>query len=187
MSQRAFLRKVIGALDDAGIPYMVCGSLGSSFHGEPRATMDVDVVIDPQPDQLDRFLDSLGSGIYASRPAAKEAIANRSMFNVIDNETGWKADPIIRKKRPFSETEFARRCSVEVEDLALSMATPEDVILSKLEWSARAESERPYRDALGVARTQGGSLDRAYLENWASALGVAHLLARLFEEAASDT
>jgi hypothetical protein len=187
VSQQAFLKKVISALDDAGIPYMVCGSLGSSFHGEPRATMDVDVVIDPAPDQLGRFLDRLGTDFYASRPAAEEAVANRSMFNVIDNETGWKADLIIRKKRPFSETEFARRSSVDVEGLALTMATPEDVILSKLEWSARAESERQYRDALGVARTQGGRLDRAYLEKWASALGVARLLARLFEDAASDS
>ena len=186
MSQQAFLKKVIGALDDAGIPYMVCGSLGSSFHGEPRATMDVDIVIDPSLDQLERFLDALGPGFYASRPAAQEALATRSMFNVIDNDTGWKADLIVRKKRPFSQTEFARRCNVDLEDLALNMATPEDVILSKLEWSARAESDRQYRDALGVAKTQGGSLDRAYLENWASALGVTHLLARLFEDAASD-
>ena len=92
MSQQAFLKKVIGALDDAGIPYMVCGSLGSSFHGEPRATMDVDIVIDPTPDQLDRFLDALGAGFYLSRPAAQDAVASRSMFNVIDNDTGWKAD-----------------------------------------------------------------------------------------------
>lgn len=183
MSQQAFLRKVIGALDDAGIPYMVCGSLGSSFHGEPRATMDVDIVIDSSPDQIERFLDALGPDFYASRPAAQEAVASRSMFNVIDNETGWKADLIVRKARPFSEAEFARRSHVDLEDLKLDMATPEDVILSKLEWSARAESERQYRDALGVAKTQGDGLDRAYLENWASALGVTDLLARLLEEA----
>lgn len=186
MSQQAFLKKVIGALDAVGVPYMVCGSLGSSFHGEPRATMDVDIVIDPSSDQLGGFLDALGPDFYVSRPAAEEAVASRSMFNVIDNDTGWKADLIVRKTRPFSEAEFARRSSVDLADLVLSMATPEDVILSKLEWAARAESERQYRDALGVAKTQGGGLDRAYLEHWASALGVTDLLSRLLEEAVLD-
>ena len=43
------LPEVIAHLDRSGIPFMVTGSLASSFHGEPRATRDLDMVIDPTP------------------------------------------------------------------------------------------------------------------------------------------
>jgi hypothetical protein len=64
-------------------------------------------------------------------------------------------------------------------DIALDMATPEDVILSKLEWSKLGSSERQWADALQVARTQGEKLDLAYMERWAIELGVEDLWARI--------
>ena len=62
---------------------------------------------------------------------------------------------------------------------SLEMATPEDVILSKLEWSKLGASERQWADALQVARTQGKRLDLAYLEKWARELGVDDLWRRI--------
>lgn len=50
--------------------------------------------------------------MYVSDVAAREALADRSMFNIVDPESGWKVDLIVRKLRPFSEQEFARRQSV---------------------------------------------------------------------------
>jgi predicted nucleotidyltransferase len=46
MSQQALLRRVVRALDGAGVPHMLTGSLASSLQGEPRATHDIDLVID---------------------------------------------------------------------------------------------------------------------------------------------
>src|SRR5437899_2207719 len=102
MTQGQFLVQLATELERAGIPFMVAGSHGSSFHGQPRTTNDVDVVIDPTPDQLERFLTQLGERYYFSRASAQEALARRSMFNLIDFDEGWKADLIIRKERPFS-------------------------------------------------------------------------------------
>ena len=56
--QRDFLRRLVDLLDKAGVPYMVAGSLGSSLHGRPRATNDIDLVISPAESQFQHFLDS---------------------------------------------------------------------------------------------------------------------------------
>ena len=165
---------------------MVAGSLASSVHGRPRATNDIDLVIDPTADQLSRFLSSLPRGWYVSTEAAHDALRKRSMFNVVDPSSGWKADLIVRKDRPFSLTEFNRRRKVRVFRRTADVATPEDVILSKLEWARDAGSERQYQDAVGVAVVRWDELDRPYLEKWARELGVEEHLARLLKEAASS-
>ena len=48
MSQAGLLRAAVALLDAAGIPYMVVGSYASTFHGEPRMTRDIDLVIERQ-------------------------------------------------------------------------------------------------------------------------------------------
>ena len=85
---RDFLRRLVDLLDEAGIPYMVAGSLGSSLHGRPRATNDVDLVIDPTESQFHQFLNSVGPDYYISKEAAWAALRARSAFNVIDIKTG---------------------------------------------------------------------------------------------------
>jgi hypothetical protein len=112
--------------------------------------------------------------------AAQEALFSRGMFNVIHRETGFKIDLVVRKKRPFSQEEFSRRMSATFAGKQRWFASPEDVILTKLEWSKLGESERQFNDALNVARLQGPRLDRDYLQRWATDLGIQALLARLF-------
>ena len=51
------LAEIVQALDAAGVPHMIAGSLASTLHGEPRSTQDIDLVIDPAPDQLTTFAD----------------------------------------------------------------------------------------------------------------------------------
>lgn len=52
MSLRDVFKSVRDALEESNIPYMVTGSIASSVHGIPRATQDIDVVIDPTREQL---------------------------------------------------------------------------------------------------------------------------------------
>jgi hypothetical protein len=162
---------------------MVAGSMGSSIHGRPRATQDADVVIDPTEEQLESLLALLESSYYVSRDAALEAWRRRTMFNIVDFEGGWKADLILRKDRPFSRQEFEHRRQVEAMGQKLWVVSPEDIILSKLEWMKGRESDVQYSDTLGVAVTQWGHLDLEYLRRWAEALGVEEILARLLKEA----
>jgi len=181
--QHEFLMGLVNHLEQAGIPYMVAGSVGSSLHGRPRATQDIDLVVAPTAEQLHRFLGSLGEDCYVSSEAAEEAVHRHTMFNVIDVSAGWKADLIIQKPRPFSLQEFERRRRMDLSGFMVWVVSPEDVILSKLEWTKGRESEVQYADALGVAVVHYHDLDWDYLKKWAKELGVADALDRLRREA----
>jgi len=182
-SQNDFLKKLIKVLNDCSIPYMLSGSFGSSFHGQPRATNDADIIIAPVEEQLISFVKSLGDDYYVNPDAARDAFRNNSMFNVIDIQSSWKADFIIRKDRAFSREEFRRRRNVKLMGLDICMVSPEDVILSKLEWAKNSESDQQFRDALGVAVVQWDHLDKDYLLKWAKELQVDGLLKQLLDQA----
>ncbi len=98
--------------------------------------------------------------------AALEAHERQSLFNVIDLATGWKIDLIIRKSRAFSLEEFGRRQLVDLQDASLFVASAEDVVIAKVEWSKLAESRRQIEDVAAILRVQWGSLDLSYLEKW---------------------
>jgi hypothetical protein len=185
--QNEFLVHIIQALNKANIPYMISGSVGSSFHGQPRATNDADIVIAPTAEQITSFIELLGPDFYVSKEAVKQAIENKTMFNIIDIQSGYKADLIIRKQRPYSQQEFARRTSVNFFGIETYFVRPEDSILSKLEWSKGRQSETQYKDALGVLLTQKDDLDYEYLKKWAKELDIEGALGNLLKELGNDT
>jgi hypothetical protein len=178
---RSVLSRIVERLDQAGVPFMVAGSFASTYHGVPRTTNDIDIVIAPTEETLRAFLRLLPEqDYYVSPDAAFEALRRRTMFNVIDMETGWKMDLIIRKGRPFSQEEFRRRITARLFDVPVYLATAEDTILSKLEWaSLGGGSERQIRDAQGIITVKADHIDRAYLERWVEELGVEDLWRRL--------
>lgn len=180
MNPGGVLRRVVGHLDDAGIPYMVAGSFASTFHGSPRTTHDLDVVIDPTSAQLATFVASLPeTDFYVDADTARDALQRRAMFNVIDLASGWKLDLIIRKARPFSVEELARRQRGVVDGVEVYVATAEDVIVSKLEWAKLSGSDRQLQDVAGVLAVRGGEIDMAYVERWVAELGLEAMWARV--------
>ena len=173
MTANEVFGRLIAALDEAQIPYMLTGSFASSFHGTPRATQDIDLVIAASLDRLLAFVNSLSvENYYVSEPAAREAHQHEGMFNVLDLSTGWKIDLIIRKSRPFSREEFERRTAEDVGGMRLYVASPEDVIVTKMEWAKRGGSARQIEDAAGILRVQSDDLDRRYIEKWARELNL---------------
>ncbi len=173
MSIARLLDEVVSVLAALDIPCMLTGSFAAAVHGAGRATLDVDFVIEPTPGALAQFVDRmLSSGRYVSIDAAREALAARSMFNVVDVETGWKVDLIIRKDRPFSVAEFARRTPLRFGGIVLPVATVEDLVLAKLEWAHMGGSARQLEDVRALLRLAADSFDAAYVEPWVHALGV---------------
>lgn len=174
MTFASLLADVIGRLDGAGVPYMVTGSLASSYHGEPRATLDVDVVIDPTAEGLERLVAGLlEGGYYVDRDAARRSLTDRAQFNAVGPDAA-KVDFIIRKDRPFSVEEFSRREPADLLGTTGFVATAEDLVLAKLEWAATSDSERQLRDAAGIVAI-ATDFDVPYVERWAQELGVAAL------------
>jgi hypothetical protein len=171
MSIPETLRRITAALDGIGIAYMLTGSFASAHYGVPRSTQDIDIVIEATEVQLRHFIRSLDSSrYYAELDAALEAHRRESLFNVIDTDTGWKIDLIIRKSRPFSREEFERRRFVQ--ELSIFVASPEDVVIAKLEWAKLGGSQRQIEDVAAIVRIQGAGLNKSYIEKWISELEV---------------
>jgi len=190
MSQQELLIRVVRALDDAGIGYMVTGSLVSSLQGEPRATHDIDFVISIDRAGADDAAERLATAFPPPRyhldaESIRAAIRNGDMFNLIDVESGDKADFWILTDDAFDRERFSRRQYDEITGARIAVSSPEDTILMKLRWAVLSGgSEKQYADALRVYEVQSGSLDKEYLEGWAERLGLSQLLEKL--EAAAE-
>ena len=173
MSLATLLRNVVEILEDSGVPHMLTGSLASAYYATPRATQDVDLVIDTDPVGLDRVVARLGdAGYYVDRGAAQQALESHGQFNAIDPVGGWKVDLIIKKDRSFSRTEFDRRASASLLGVEVSLASLEDVLLAKLEWSRLGDSELQRRDVTQLLERAGDRMDLSYVERWVVDLGL---------------
>lgn len=167
------LRRFIDALERVGMPYMLTGSHASSYHSLPRATMDLDFVIAPTREQVRALVAMLPKEeFYVDEGAALEALDTRGQFNAIHFDSGWKADFIIQKPDPFNVTEFARRYRATVNGVELTVATAEDVVLSKLDWARLGGSARQIEDVATVLRARRKQIDWVYLDTWIPRLGV---------------
>jgi hypothetical protein len=167
VSAEAFLRRVVTALERAQIPYMVTGSFASSAHGVVRGSRDIDIVITASEQQLRIFVAQFPSDqFYANEYDAVDALSHNSHFNIIDFGSTWKVDLIFQKQRDFSRVEFERRLPHVIQGVRVYVASPEDILIAKLERAKIGESERQIEDAAGVIATQGDDLDRKYVERW---------------------
>ncbi len=182
MSQADLLRTVVELLQTAGIPHMVVGSYASSFHGEPRMTRDIDLVVDPSEQSLRLLVDLVDRDRFYLGDVMG-AFRSRSMFNLIEPSTGWKIDFVLRKDRPFSRAEFERRIPVRIAGVDVDLASAEDTMLAKLEWGKASNSDRQFDDVIAIAATQ--DVDIEYLTEWAGELGVAEELNSALGQAAS--
>jgi len=185
MSQQELLKKVIRALDQAGIAYMITGSVASSLQGEPRSTHDMDMVVAIQKSAARCFVEAFPPpDFYVDENSILDAIDKQSMFNLIEVSTGDKVDFWILTDEPFDRSRFSRRIVEEFMGLKLHVSSPEDTILVKLRWAVFAGgSEKQFTDALRVYEVQYGKLDIEYLGTWAKKLNVESLWQRLLDEA----
>lgn len=175
---------LLWALDVLEVEYAVVGSVASSAHGEPRATMDVDFVARLTEPALERLAALLGAQFYFDVETALEALRRGGSFNILSLRDVTKFDFFPAGADAFGAAQLARKVLVRVEFLSgieVPVASPEDVALAKLRWFDQRgrTSEKQWSDILGILRVQGERIDWAYIEEWAPRLGVADLLARL--------
>jgi hypothetical protein len=171
MSNQDVFQRITSALERAGVAYMLTGSFAGVHYGAPRATQDIDIVIEADSAVLKSFVQILERDqFYADVDSALEAQRRESMFNVIDRVTGWKIDLIIRKSRAFSKEEFRRRCAVDLEGIRIFVASAEDIVIAKLEWAKQGKSQRQIDDVVTILRLRRDALDHSYMEKWISTL-----------------
>lgn len=175
-------RQVIEVLDRLGARYSIGGSMASAFAGEPRSTLDVDIVVALSPAQADALADALSADFYLDRERLQVAVAERASANLIHVETSIKIDLFVAGGTPLDEALLERRRAIVIGDppQQFYVHTPEDILLQKLRWFRLGgqTSDRQWRDILAIVQVQGTALDRAYLARGAVILGVEDLLER---------
>ena len=178
---------VTGILDTLGVTHTIGGSIASSFAGEPRSTIDIDIVASLREDSIPALVSALSPDFYVSAAALQRAVRERSSANLIHQQTQLKVDIFVAGGTPLDEQQLRRRQRVAVRPgQTLYVHPPEDILLQKLRWyRAGAEvSDRQWRDIIAIVRVQGPLLDRDYLAANAPVLDVADLLARALADAA---
>ncbi|WP_235602641.1 hypothetical protein [Nodularia spumigena] len=179
-------RELHQIFESTNIPYYVSGGVASSLHGEPRSTRDLDLVISVQADQIDLLVATLEGAGYYCPAGAVEGLKQGSerMLNITHTETIANADLYITDVSPFAVSQMARRRLIDLEGIpAFWVASPEDTILQKLRWGRGSQSEKQWRDVLGILKLQAESLDYAYLAEWSETLDLIDALNQVFTEA----
>jgi hypothetical protein len=168
------LKLVVQRLEAAGMQYMVSGSMAMNFYAEPRMTRDIDIVVELEVADADRLV-QMFSDFYCDVNTIRDAIAHRTLFNMIHHRSVVKVDFIVRKDEKYRRTELARRRSVVWQGVTLWVVTPEDLVLSKLWWARPSHSALQLGDVRNLIDSVQ-SLDWEYIERWATELGVTDLL-----------
>jgi hypothetical protein len=166
------LRVVHEACERIGIRYLTVGSMATIMFGEPRLTLDVDVLLDIQPAQVDDFCDAFPAPVYyLSKPAVLQAIRTRSQFNIIHTTAALKVDCILPDGTPHSISEMGRgMLRPTPAGFDARFASPEDVMLKKMEYFRLGESDKHLSDCARVLRVSGKIVDREYIDRWATVL-----------------
>jgi len=182
---------VAEALEACRVRYLVGGSVASTVSGEPRSTLDVDLVVELTEKDVAPLSAALGDRFHVDAESLRRAVRERSSTNVIHYATSTKVDLFIVGGSPLDRQQMDRRVRVQVSsdpDAWLYLYTPEDILLQKLRWYrlGNETSDRQWRDILGILLVQEGRLDASYVQQGATALGVSDLLQRSLIEARSE-
>jgi hypothetical protein len=160
----------------AGIRYIVTGSVASIFYGEPRLTLDVDLVVFLNDKDIARLAEIFpSSDFYLPPPEIIAAEARREMrghFNILHLPTGFKADLYMTGRDELEAWAFRFQRRVQFAGETVAMAPPEYVIVRKLEYYREGGSEKHLRDLRSMLAVSGEQLDQAALQDWIQRRGL---------------
>jgi hypothetical protein len=177
---------VAGTLDRLGILHTIGGSIASSIAGEPRTTIDIDIVAALDESDVPAIVRAFTEDFYVDEHALRRAVRDRASTNLIHQASQIKVDIHVAGGTPLDSQQLERRRAVEIAPgQTLHVHPPEDILLQKLRWYRKGGelSDRQWRDILGIVRVQGERLDRDYLQRNAPILGVGDLLERALAQA----
>ena len=153
----------------------------------PHGATDIDFVAVVREDQVSALVEAFKADFYVDEDALRRAVRLKSSANLIEQRTQLKIDLFIAGGTPLDEQQLKRRQPIRLgSGQTVYVHPPEDILLQKLRWYRLGgeQSDRQWRDILGIVRVQGPRLDRGYLEANAPVLEVSDLLLRALDASA---
>lgn len=171
------LQKVVAAFERLKIPYLVTGSVASMAYGEPRLTNDIDIVAEIKEKNIpDLLFEFPNNEFFVTGEMIRDAIRGLGQFNIIHPASGLKVDVIIKRNTPFDASRFRRRKRIyPAESYQADFASPEDVIIKKMEYYKEGGSEKHLRDITGILKISGNEVDMNYILDWSKRLGLTEI------------
>ena len=173
---------VIDALESLGVPHMVVGSFSSNLYGVPRSTQDADLVVDLGDTPVSRVAQELGPDFRLDPQMSFETITCTYRFVATHKATPFKIEFFLLSDDPHDRERFARRRREPFPEREGFVASPEDVVVTKLRWSKGGSRQKDVEDVRNVLRAQKGHLDWKYVRRWCSIHGTLPLLEKLERE-----
>lgn len=181
MTPKKLLLKIARILEDLEISYIVTGGVAATVWGRPRYTADIDIVIElvlEKVPKLIKNLFSISKNIYIDEEMIKEAVKEKMEFNIIDPETSFKVD-FWPAKDGFEKLKIRRGIPKKIDRQKVNFISPEDLILSKLEWYKKSPSEKQLEDIKSVLEISKVNL--SYIKNWAKKQSTIKILEKVIK------
>jgi hypothetical protein len=172
MTAEQIVYEVLDALEALGVPHMVVGSFSSNLYGLPRSTVDADFVVEMGDVPVSRLAQQLGPA-YRLDPQ-------------MSFETAFRVEFFLLSDDAHDRERFARRRPEGFPERQGFVATPEDVVITKLRWSKGGKRQKDLDDVRNVIIGQKGKLDWDYVRRWCAAHGTTELLERVKREAEAE-
>lgn len=166
----SFFHDIVEFLNKEKIPYMLTGSMAMYVYTVARSTQDFDFIVQLQHTDVPKVASHFSKGHYCNEDSIHDAIRRKSMFNIIEHETSFKADFILLRDNEFQQLQFSRRSKVKLLDVEAYVISGEDLILSKLIWIQQLQSGRQMEDIKAIARNP--DLDWHYIRHWITKLNL---------------
>ena len=166
-----FFRR-IAAVD---LPCFIGGSVATTFFGEPRLTLDIDLVVAARDTDAERLLAAFPEELYYRPPleTVRRELERGAAggFNVIDERTGLKADIYPSGDDPLNAYGFAHAVERESGAVRVLVASPTYSVARKLSWFAMSGQDKHLRDIRGLLASVPERIDHAVVEHWATVAG----------------
>lgn len=184
-----FIQVILESLQDTGIRYLVGGAIAAWAWGEPRATQDIDVVVEIQVEKIQPFTQELSQrGILIPADVILDTIIEQRSdipINLIHATSGFKADLyLLRPGDELRQSALERRQLVDfgppIGEIYIHSA--EDLILYKLIYYDLSQQTKHTRDIGAILHSQKGKLDLEYLQMWTERLGLQNLWKTIWDE-----
>jgi hypothetical protein len=175
-------------LTQAQIPYYITGGVAAITYGEPRTTRDLDMVLSIAPNDIERLASILEqAGFYV--PGVEDVKSGRMRtLQITQMSSISRADLVIAATDSYEQLKFQRRQLCPFPDgTEVYLASPEDVVINKLRWGERSQSEKQWRDVLGVMKVQQEALDYEEMYFWAAGFSLSESLEQATIEAGVQT
>jgi hypothetical protein len=182
MSSDDISRRVVQILNEHRIPYMVVGSLSSTFHSIIRSTKDADIVVQSELGDVARLIADECKTLRLDPQLGFESVTATTKIVLRAESEEFEVEVFGLSDDPHDQQRFERRVCVDWYGVPMWMSSVEDALITKVRWANQIGRAKDIADAQNIIGVSGERIDWPYVERWCDEHGSRPLLEKIREE-----